>query len=143
MVLENVVRMVAHVQGEEMRFKYKITGGAPTHKKGRKAERIVADLLTRRGFNAELNDSIHGPDIVVVIGQQRLTVEVKAAVQYIRHGKYKFWLTEKVTTKRKSDDAIAIVSPDGRVLLDVMGYHLKMCRKDGRRNVTQFVKGVA
>lgn len=114
---------------------------APTHKKGRIAEEIAASELIRRGFKeVQLNPNLKGPDITAKAPIGRWTIEVKSAVKYTRHGKYHFWLTEKVSGPRRSDDYVAIVMPDKSVHLYTMPYHLMMCRKDGRRNVMPLLK---
>lgn len=124
------------------RNKYSETGGAPTHKKGRVAEARVVEMLRARGFDAELSAKLKGPDAYIRVGKSLLSVEVKSAVRYIRHGKYEFWLTEKVLPTRRGDDFIGIVTPDGRVFMETMGRHLLFCRKDGRRNITKLVKEI-
>lgn len=98
------------------RNRYIDTLGADTHKKGRVAEELAAAHMRAVGFkDVRLNEYMKGPDITVSGILGRLTVEVKSAVKYVRHKKYVFWLTEKVSERRKDDDFVAIVCPDKSV----------------------------
>lgn len=115
---------------------------AGTHKKGRIAEEIAAAEMIRRKFkDVQLNPNLKGPDITAKAPIGRWTFEVKSAVRYIRHGKYEFWLTEKVSRLRQNDDFVVVVMPDKTVHIYTMEYHKLLSRKDGRRNVTSLLKG--
>ena len=78
-----------------------------------------------------------GPDLFVRRGGgPELTVEVKP-VQKTKSGSY---FVSKVKPARMNDNWIAIVLPNGRVVLDDMQEHLKKCGKAGYRTVTALVK---
>lgn len=118
--------------------------GSPTQLKGRVSERIAARALSAFGFkNVKLNPYIHGPDITFdLLPDLNVTVEVKSAVKYTRHGKYTFWLSEPVRKTRQADDLILIILPGGVPHLEIMREHLSKCRKDGRRNLMPLIKRV-
>lgn len=106
-----------------------------TTKRGLECENLVANLLTSQGFTVKQTTK-KGPDIVATLGDLTLTVEVKKAVKNTNGNYYR---THKVCDKRKSDDLVAIVMPNGAVYIEHMSDHLSKCNDDGRRTITHIV----
>lgn len=99
-----------------------------------RCEMLAATFFRELGFSVE---EMHGagPDLFCEIGSLSYSVEVKKA-----HINSRRWRTSKVTLRRKSDDLVAIVLPNGRVYIDSMKNHLKHCAGDGTRAITPIVK---
>jgi hypothetical protein len=114
----------------------------PSIARGREAERVVARVLAQSGRQGvKLNEKVIGPDVTFCEGGAQKKVEVKRAYVQKSHGKYEYWLVERVRPARLKDEYCAIVTPSNDVHLFDMVSHLAACRKDGRRNVTELCKG--
>lgn len=71
-----------------------------------------------------------GSDLTISKNSMALTVEVKTAAFSKR-----IWRISVVKKKRRNDDLIAIVYPGGKVLVQPMKDHLKLCMASGMRSV--------
>lgn len=111
--------------------------GFHTIKKGREAERKVAEYLLSNGYtDISLTDG-HGPDVRAVSPNgAALTVEVKSVC--LSRGDV--WMVKPVRKNRENDDFIAFVSPDGRVVVVEMKDHLSKCGRSGSRSVKRLFK---
>lgn len=108
----------------------------PMNKKGRDAERLAADHFRAQGYVVELTTSM-GPDLILTRGSERLTCEVKAAIEKSEPGCFS---VQPVSPNRKGDDLIAIVLPGDRVHVETMTSHLSQCSKSGLRAVTKLIR---
>lgn len=97
-------------------------------------EKLAAEKFKQLGFSVE-RTQFHGPDLVCTIGALTWTVEVKPVSLFARS-----WRVSSVKEKRKNDDLIALVLPNGRVYIDSMKHHLSKCGKMGTRSATAIVK---
>lgn len=100
------------------------------------AEKIAAARFESLGFIVERTE-YHGPDLKCRIGNMEWTVEVKRARRMSSGRSYE---TDIVCKNRKSDDLIAIVMPNGAVVIDSMKNHLSKCQRGGCRSVTKMVR---
>lgn len=105
---------------------------------GRDAERYVEAYLKELGFqNVRIGLGTYGPDITFEDAGKTISVEVKTARLVARPS---CWGVERVRHTRINDDMIAIVLPDGKVVLESMKDHLSKCTVRGRRSITQMVR---
>lgn len=105
--------------------------------KRNKSESTVRDLLLNNGFSLseQADERKAGVDIIAMKNGMALLIEVKKASLHNRA-----WQVDKVSTKQAEVcDTIAIVTPYGVDILP-MKDHLKLCKKDGKRYVTEVVK---
>ncbi len=109
----------------------------PAIKKAAGAEAAAQKFFEELGFSVERTEC-HGPDLVCTIGPLRWTVEVKSSVANMVKGKA-YWITGKVSKRRKVDDLVAIVLPGGRVYVDSMPGHLEACNRGGCRTITSLL----
>lgn len=100
------------------------------------AEKIAQKRFQDLGFDVE-RVSCHGPDLVCKLGEWVYKVEVKRATK-TKTG----WVCGWVTPKRKNDDLIAIVMPNGYVYIDDMQMHNDSCDKSGKKTITKLVKKI-
>ena len=129
-----------HVQGITKEFlKYELSHGRDTYLKKKapkynKAETEVRALLKTLGFTLdEQRDERHkGVDIVALKKGEVLLIEVKKARLHSRA-----WEVDAVSfTQTKACNTIAIVTPYD-ILFMSMKDHLKLCKKNGTRYVTE------
>lgn len=109
----------------------------PTVVKGRKAERTVERHLKFLGYTEIQLTRFRGPDIKCKSPDGvSLTIEVKSTS---RSGAY--WCVGRVSQPRRSDDLIAIVLPNEKVLMEPMREHLSKCHGSGStRCITLLVR---
>lgn len=106
----------------------------PSVKKAVDAEVAAQKFFEELGFFVKRTECF-GPDLICQMGPLSWTVEVKSSVANRVKGK-NYWITGKVSRKRKADDLVAIVLPGGRVYLDSMQGHLEACNRGGCRTIT-------
>lgn len=100
--------------------------------KGRQAERIVEKFFLEEGFEVAITKN-NGPDLVVKTRESEFKVEVKSVT--FDRGSY---FVSRVCNKRTSDDYIAIVLDENRIIFSKMGDHLAKCAPSGSRRMTEF-----
>jgi hypothetical protein len=101
-----------------------------------KEEKQARKLLKSMGFalSTQKDERHEGVDIIAMKKGKVLLVEVKKASLNNRA-----WQVDKVSPKQAiTCDTIAIVSPFGIEIM-TMKDHLKLCKKDGKRYVTDMV----
>jgi hypothetical protein len=100
----------------------------PSIEKGRKGERRVEDLLRSIGVTAEITlTSNKGADVTV---GGRTRIEVKCAFRRSRR-----FVVGPVSPERRGDHYVAIVMPDGAVMIQEMAAHLAACNASGQRSL--------
>lgn len=110
----------------------------PFIKKAVDAERAAAEKFEQMGFEVKRTDCF-GPDLLCSIGPLTWTVEVKSVTETkIKDRSY--YVTGRVSRRRREDDLVAIVLPNGHVLIDSMPLHLAACNNGGGRSVTKIVR---
>lgn len=107
------------------------------HQKGRAAEKLVAQHYEREGWKVQLSNG-WGPDLTICNGSRTWTVEVKTVTQVRRKGRH-YWYVPPPMPNRRGDDFIAIVLPDGSILIEPMCEHLAKCNRSFTRYVTSLV----
>lgn len=101
-----------------------------------KAESKVRRELRKLGFtlSKQQNERKQGTDIVAMKNGVVLNIEVKEATLHNRA-----WQVDSVYPKQRIVcNTIAIVVSHG-IILEPMSQHLKLCGKDGRRYITEYV----
>lgn len=109
----------------------------PTRRKGRLAEKLVADYLGQLGFAVTLT-KYGGYDIVASTRGALYKIEVKSTVKY--KGK-DYYLTGRVWPDEQDADLVVIVLPSGKLWIDTMVEHLRHCAPtSGHRYITSIVR---
>lgn len=108
--------------------------------KGVETESVAVRHLQSIGFKILQKHGATGPDVVCSLGDHIYTVEVKPAIPSKDKNS---WSVFPVYPKRKNDDLIAIVLPNGLVHLEDMASHHEKCCKWGKREVVDLVKEIA
>lgn len=117
--------------------KPRLDSDSPIIKSAVRAEKIAAEHFRSIGWSVEHGHGA-GPDLIIsgwAGGSARASVEVKQAFRGTR-----CWLVPFVKPNRRSDDFVAIVLPNGKVIVEKMSEHLSKCGNYGNRAVTAMVK---
>lgn len=93
---------------------------------------LVIDTLKKFGYSTTKPraKTSNGPDLFAIRDDYVLSVEVKRATTFQKRRAVR---VRKVEHNRVNDDLVAIVFPNGYVLLEPMKDHLKSCGKSGER----------
>lgn len=107
--------------------------------RGRASERLAAKHFEGQGYEVKLTSYL-GPDLRLrKQGAAEITVEVKSVTKV---GEYFSWAIAPVLPTRQQDDLIAMVFPDGTVIVEQMQQHLRQCNSSGGRTVTKIMKSL-
>lgn len=93
----------------------------------------MAECLRNFGYEETTNpraSQSNGVDMYAIKEDRVLSVEIKKAMPVKGRNVLR---VRRVEEKRKGDDLVAIVLPNGYVLLEPMKDHLKLCNKTGDR----------
>jgi HJR/Mrr/RecB family endonuclease len=105
--------------------------------KRNKYEKVVRKRLVEKGFqlDSQRDERCNGVDIVAMKNGKVLLIEVKKAKLHNRA-----WQIDPVSKIQQTTcNAIAIVLPNGIVIIEPMVQHLKLCAKNGVRYLTEMV----
>lgn len=80
-------------------------------------------------------DTANGPDLTIAAKGKSYRVEVKKVII-----SRKSCSVKAISKNAKHCDAIAILLPNNKVILQPMIEHLKLCSKSGLRSVTNLVR---
>ena len=100
-------------------------------------EKIVRQRLIEKGFqlDTQRDERCNGVDIVAMKNGKALLIEVKKAKLHNRA-----WQVDPVSKIQQTTcNTIAIVLPNGLVIVEPMVQHLKLCAKNGVRYFTEMV----
>lgn len=107
--------------------------------KALRAEITAEKRFLALGFFVE-RTKMHGPDLTCKMNSLSYTVEVKKANQlWHKCGRSGGWRVGPVTPKRRGDDLVAMVLPNGYVYIDSMENHLRNCSNSGARAISKIV----
>ena len=97
------------------------------------AHELVSKTLKKMGYKTTVarKDTSNGVDIFAIKKDRVLSVEIKTANNPRKE--LNVLRVRKVEKNRLNDDLIAIVLPNGYVLIEPMRDHLKSCNKHGDR----------
>lgn len=99
---------------------------------GRRSEQVVASYFKELGHSVKLT-RCKGPDLLVSYVGEELAVEVKTVSR--NKGSTALYVSS-VSPSRIHDDLVALVFPDGKILIETMSAHLAKCGSSGKRSVT-------
>lgn len=97
----------------------------------------AAEFLNKTGWQVFdiKKDSANGPDLTIAKGGRSYRVEIKKAIVGEKHCTVK-----AIQQKSRHCDAVGILFPNNRVVLQPMKEHLLLCSKSGIRSVTNLMR---